>query len=34
MGRALRSAFKIVARKHEGKIPFRRPGHKWEDNIK
>ena len=21
-------------RKHEGKRPFGRPGHRWEDNIK
>jgi hypothetical protein len=30
----MRNAYKITAGKYEGKIPPRRPKHKWEDNIK
>ena len=28
------SAFKILTGKPTGKVPFRRPRRKWEDNIK
>jgi hypothetical protein len=29
----MRNAYKILVRKPEGKRPFRRPRHRWEDNI-
>jgi hypothetical protein len=32
--REMRNAYKILVRKPEGKRPFRRPRHKWEDNIR
>jgi hypothetical protein len=31
---AKRKACRIVMGKPEGKIPLRRPRHRWEDNIK
>jgi hypothetical protein len=30
----IRNAYKILARKPEGKRPFRRLWYKWEDNIR
>jgi hypothetical protein len=30
----MRSYYKILIGKHEGKTPLRRPSHRWEDNIK
>jgi hypothetical protein len=30
----MRNAYKILVRKPEGKRPFGRPRHKWEDNIR
>jgi hypothetical protein len=30
----MRNVYKIFFGKPEGKIPLRRPGHGWEDNIK
>jgi hypothetical protein len=32
--REMRTAYKILVGKPEGKIPHRRPRHKWEDNIR
>jgi hypothetical protein len=29
-----RDAYKVLVGKPEGKRPLRRPGHRWEDNIK
>ena len=29
-----RSAFKMITEKPTGKIPLRRPRHRWEDNIR
>jgi hypothetical protein len=31
---AKRNAYRILARKPEGKKPLGRPRHRWEDNIK
>jgi hypothetical protein len=30
----MRNAYKILVGKPERKRPLRRPGHRWEDNIK
>jgi hypothetical protein len=30
----MRNAHKILVRKPEGMRPFRRPRHRWEDNIR
>jgi hypothetical protein len=30
----MENAFRILIGKLEGKRPFRRPRHRWEDNIK
>jgi hypothetical protein len=30
----IRNIYKILVGKPEGKRPFRRPGQRWEDNIK
>jgi hypothetical protein len=30
----MKNAYKILVRKTEGKIPLRRPGHRWEVNIR
>jgi hypothetical protein len=32
--REMRNAYKILVGKPEGKKPFRRPRHRWEDDIK
>jgi hypothetical protein len=32
--REKRNAYRILVGKPEGKIPLRRPRHKWEDNIR
>jgi hypothetical protein len=32
--RLIRNAYKILAGKLEGRRPFRRPNHRWEDGIK
>jgi hypothetical protein len=32
--RQMRNGYKILVRKPEKKRPFRRPRHKWEDNIR
>jgi hypothetical protein len=32
--RQMRNGYKTVARKPEGKMPFGRPWHRWEDDIK
>jgi hypothetical protein len=29
----MRNAYKILVKKPEGRRPFRRPAHRWEDNI-
>jgi hypothetical protein len=29
-----RSAYRVLVGRPEGKIPFGRPRHRWEDNIK
>ena len=29
-----RGVYRVLVRKHEGKKPLGRPGHRWEDNIK
>jgi hypothetical protein len=29
-----KNAYRVSVRKPEGKIPLRRPGHRWMDNIK
>ena len=34
MGRACRSAFKILTGKPTGKRPLGRPSRRWEDNIR
>jgi hypothetical protein len=31
---ARRVAYKVLVEKPEGKIPLRRPKHRWENNIK
>jgi hypothetical protein len=30
----IRCAYKVLARKHEGKGPLGTPGYRWVDNIK
>jgi hypothetical protein len=30
----MKSAYKILVEKLKGKRPFRRPRHRWEDNMK
>jgi hypothetical protein len=30
----MRNAYKILIGKHKGKRQFRRPRHRWEDNIR
>jgi hypothetical protein len=30
----MRNAYRVLVRKPEGRSRFRRPGHKWKDNIK
>jgi hypothetical protein len=30
----MRSAYRILVGKPEGKRPLERPGHRWEDNIR
>jgi hypothetical protein len=30
----MRNAYKVLVRKPEGKRPLRRPGHRWEENIR
>jgi hypothetical protein len=30
----MRNAYKILVGKTEGKRPFRRPRHRWKDNIR
>jgi hypothetical protein len=30
----MRNAYKILVGKPEGKRPLRRPGRRWEDNVK
>jgi hypothetical protein len=30
----MRNAYKILVSKPEDKTPFRRPSHRWEDNIR
>jgi hypothetical protein len=30
----MRNAYSILLGEHEGKIPFRRPKRRWEDNIR
>jgi hypothetical protein len=32
--REKRNAYRVLEWKHEGKMPFGRPRHKWKDNIK
>jgi hypothetical protein len=32
--REMRNAYNILIRKPKGKRPFRRPRHRWEDNIR
>jgi hypothetical protein len=32
--RGRRGAYRVLVRKPEGRIPLRRPRHRWEDNIK
>jgi hypothetical protein len=34
MHREMRNVYEILVGKPEGKSPLRRPGHRWEDNIK
>jgi hypothetical protein len=33
-GREMGIVYKILVRKPEEKGPFRRPGHRWKDNIR
>jgi hypothetical protein len=30
----MRNVYKILIGKHEEKIPFGRPSHRWEDNVR
>jgi hypothetical protein len=30
----IRNAYKVLVQKPEGKRPYKRPRHRWEDNIR